>query len=586
VGLRTTHLIEFTDWNDEVWSLWHVRGTLSEALSRVPADWPPLFSIVTWAWLHVAGPKLEFARYMMVLLAALSAATIYQAALAWLRLAGFARPHPAAALAALLMAGMGYAVLTGVEVRAYGLLLWLGAAALWACARWVRRPESIWRSVTVAALFALLFGTSFTAAPFLILVSGWVLIYRPRLIGRWLGVGVLSAVLAAPFILQFIQNASGRLDRDKEMPGFSEAVGLMYSQFTGSEVVAAVFAIGCLLFLVIAIRQQGSRRWLLALLGWSLLPLVGYWFMQTPEFFTPRYWWWILPALLLVMTFAAAGIPRPAQLASLALAAGIGFIPVDFTQYRPSLTESPPIRQMLEWLQPRLRPGDVLIRDPYCACGDAVAWDHFMELYFPTGDLPIVNTPLGHQRIWYLATTGWEQDDNLRQAIERGRLAGDFVGPWNFLLRLYEGAPAPRAAIFGNGLIFHGYEIDGNREVYRENDVLGLRLWWSTTGAVDRDYTVSISVLDSKGNLVAQDDRQPNSANTPPTMTTWQVGRLYLDEREIRLPAGLDEGGYQLRVTVYWWETVERLPIEGKPTWVIDAEERYLVLRDFRIMSF
>ena len=83
MGLRTTHLIEFTDWNDEVWSLWHVRGTLSEALSRVPADWPPLFSIITWAWLHVAGPKLEIARYMMVLLAALSAATIYQAALAW-----------------------------------------------------------------------------------------------------------------------------------------------------------------------------------------------------------------------------------------------------------------------------------------------------------------------------------------------------------------------------------------------------------------------------------------------------------------------------------------------------------------------
>jgi len=69
-------------------------------------------------------------------------------------------------------------------------------------------------------------------------------------------------------------------------------------------------------------------------------------------------------------------------------------------------------------------------------------------------------------------------------------------------------------------------------------------------------------------------------------MTTWQVGRLYLDEREIRLPAGLDEGSYQLRVTVYWWETVERLPIEGKPPWVIDAEERYLILRNFRIMSF
>jgi hypothetical protein len=586
VGLRTTHLIEFTDWNDEVWSLWHVQGSLSEALSRVPADWPPVFSVLTWGWMQAAGPKLEVARYMMVLLAALGIATFYQAVLAWLRLAGFRRPHPAAAFAALLMTGMGYAVLTGVEVRAYGLLLWLGAAALWACAHWLRRPESRWRSLMVAVLFVLLFGTSFTAAPFLILLSGLVLLYRPLLIVHSMGVGVLSALLASPFIFQFLQNASERLDRVKAMPPFTEAVSLMYRQFTGSWLVVGVFGLGCLLFLWMALRRGGSRRWLIGLLIWSLLPLVGYWFMQTPEFYTPRYWWWVLPALLLVMAGAVVWLPRRVQLTGMLLAAGIGFIPVDFTQYRVGLTGSPPIRQMLEWLQPRLRPGDVLIRDPECACGDEVPWDYFMDLYYPTGDLPIVQSPLGHRRVWYLATTGWPQDDDLRRAIEQGRLAGEFIGPWNFLLRLYEAPPAAGAAVFGDMLRFNGFEVEGNREVFREDDVLRLRLWWSALAPIDRDYTVSITVLDRQGRLVAQDDRQPNSAETPAAMTAWRVGRPYVDEREIRLPAGLDEGSYQLLLTVYWWETVERLPVRGSPRWVFDTEERYLVLRHFRVMSF
>lgn len=49
--LRLRHMVDFVEWPDEIWSLWHVRGTFSEAMSRIPYDWPPLFSLLAWAWM-------------------------------------------------------------------------------------------------------------------------------------------------------------------------------------------------------------------------------------------------------------------------------------------------------------------------------------------------------------------------------------------------------------------------------------------------------------------------------------------------------------------------------------------------------
>src|ERR1043165_7285930 len=77
--LRMQHIVSLYEWPDEIWSLWHVQGTFSQAMSRVPYDWPPLFSIISWVWTHIAGPTLEASRVLMIQFAMLTLVFTYRA---------------------------------------------------------------------------------------------------------------------------------------------------------------------------------------------------------------------------------------------------------------------------------------------------------------------------------------------------------------------------------------------------------------------------------------------------------------------------------------------------------------------------
>src|SRR3954464_15859382 len=79
--LRMEHVVSLYEWPDEIWSLWHVQGSFSQAMSRVPYDWPPLFSIISWVWTQIAGPSLEASRMLMVEFALLSLVFTYRATL-------------------------------------------------------------------------------------------------------------------------------------------------------------------------------------------------------------------------------------------------------------------------------------------------------------------------------------------------------------------------------------------------------------------------------------------------------------------------------------------------------------------------
>ena len=85
-----------------------------------------------------------------------------------------------------------------------------------------------------------------------------------------------------------------------------------------------------------------------------------------------------------------------------------------------------------------------------------------------------------------------------------------------------------------------------------------LRLFWKTGGGVASDWITYIHLHSPQGERIAQFDG-PALAGLQPT-SQWQTDSLYIDRRQLVLPAGLEPGDYLLRIGLYNFESGERLP--------------------------
>ena len=85
-----------------------------------------------------------------------------------------------------------------------------------------------------------------------------------------------------------------------------------------------------------------------------------------------------------------------------------------------------------------------------------------------------------------------------------------------------------------------------------------LRLFWETGEGVASDWITYIHLHSPQGERIAQFDG-PALAGLQPT-SQWQTDSLYIDRRQLVLPAGLEPGDYLLRIGLYNFESGERLP--------------------------
>lgn len=100
------------------------------------------------------------------------------------------------------------------------------------------------------------------------------------------------------------------------------------------------------------------------------------------------------------------------------------------------------------------------------------------------------------------------------------------------------------------------------------------------------DYSISLSLLDEFGNLVAQSDGPAQAPDTPEQMSAWQPGAYYEDYRTLTLPEQLASRDYQLVVAVYDWQTGERLTPAANPSFKVEATAKYLLLKTISVVSY
>ncbi len=584
------HIVTFYEWPDEIWSLWHVQGTFSEALSRVPYDWPPLFSIVAWVWMQIAGPSLEASRVLMIQFALLTLVFMYRAALVfYAQIAPDAKGRRDAAWVALAAtASMAYLIFASVEVRAYGVVLMFGSLALWLTLRWLKQPANGWRTVLLALTLALMFYSTFTTVLYIGFLCFVVVVIRPRLIPRLIVVGVLAMIIALPAVIQFMGNATSRLNVMAQPPDpFLQEMFEVFRSFGGTSAYVAIMGVALIIVAICVLRRRLNWRYGLILLAWVSVPAAVYVLKDNREFLNVRYMWWVVIGIVMLIGAATVYFPRIAQWGVILLLLGLTYAPVDWLSFRVGSTEAAPMRMVLSWFAEHIRPGDVIIKDPNCACGVPIAWDYFVPQFFPQGRLPWATEPGNHSRVWYLATTGWKQDEKLKADIMKGRKESIFVGPWNFLLRLYEGPPLWQGVSFGDQIGLNGFEVLDNRETFRENDSIQVKLWWSALKKPSMDYSISLAVLDKDGNLLTQIDGAAQADGTPQQMSAWEPGQYYEDYRTIKLPIGTPSQDYKLVVTVYDWQTGQRLIPAANTTFPLaGANNDYLLLENLSVVSY
>lgn len=103
-----------------------------------------------------------------------------------------------------------------------------------------------------------------------------------------------------------------------------------------------------------------------------------------------------------------------------------------------------------------------------------------------------------------------------------------------------------------------GIDLLGYRTARRSDGSLVVDLYWHAGQELPRDYTVFVHLWED-GILVAQHDG-PAAGGTYGT-DRWRPGDVVLDRHVLAPSEALGDGAYQVRVGLYWWETMEHLSL-------------------------
>jgi len=128
----------------------------------------------------------------------------------------------------------------------------------------------------------------------------------------------------------------------------------------------------------------------------------------------------------------------------------------------------------------------------------------------------------------------------------------------------------PINAQFGDSIALVGGDFP--ERVLHPGQTLSYTLQWLALDSVDGDYTVFNHVLDSTGNIRAQQDSMPQEDRYPTSM--WDPGEIVMDAHTILLPSDLEPGKYTLRIGLYEPDSGQRLAL-------VNEAQEFVELPDF-----
>jgi hypothetical protein len=108
----------------------------------------------------------------------------------------------------------------------------------------------------------------------------------------------------------------------------------------------------------------------------------------------------------------------------------------------------------------------------------------------------------------------------------------------------------------GSEIQLRGYALSGNE--LRPGETLAVTLLWQCESPPSADYHVFVHLVDEEGHVWAQHDGPPGMGDHP--TSRWMSGQRVFDTHAVEIDQ-IPPGMYHLRVGMYGWPSLERLPV-------------------------
>jgi hypothetical protein len=104
-------------------------------------------------------------------------------------------------------------------------------------------------------------------------------------------------------------------------------------------------------------------------------------------------------------------------------------------------------------------------------------------------------------------------------------------------------------------------------------------LYWEARRPPEENYVVFVHLLDAEGQIVANHDGSPMQARYP--TRAWLPGDIVRDVHRLVLDSSVPVGEYQLKVGMYRWPDLDRLPVWDSQG--VEQADRAFVLQSVRV---
>ncbi|HEX6291123.1 MAG TPA: hypothetical protein VFZ66_18205 [Herpetosiphonaceae bacterium] len=128
-------------------------------------------------------------------------------------------------------------------------------------------------------------------------------------------------------------------------------------------------------------------------------------------------------------------------------------------------------------------------------------------------------------------------------------------GSWSYFQAPQPAAAATRDHTLGEAIGLIDAQIE--RESFRPGETLDVRLRWRARQTIAQPFTTFVQLIATDGGAAVSTEGTPNGGATP--TWRWQAGDLIDDRWQLKLPADLRPGSYQVVVGMYDPTTGQRL---------------------------